>query len=160
MTTTEHAAAIRAAYKAKGWTSRDISVRAESFSMGSAIRVLIKNPAVPFETAKAIAEGHERIDRCAYSGDILSGCNRYISVNFSGAAAEAIKALHAPALDAAAAALAAAGTNSLLPIGETGFLLGHGANGWGVSLWGDSHIVTGTTPSDLATALHARLVTA
>jgi hypothetical protein len=160
VTTTARAAAIRAAYKAKGWSARDISVRSESFSMGSAIRVNIKNPAVPFAWAKEIAEGHERIDRCHVSGEILSGCNRYVSVGYSHEAETTIRALYAPALDAAATELATHETNVLLPIGDTGFLLGNGSNGWGFSLWKDSHIRTGTTPTDLATALHTRLAAA
>jgi len=171
MTTTARAAAIRAAYKAKGWTSRDISVRSESFSMGSAIRVSLKNPDVPFGWAKDIASAHERIDRCHASGEILSGCNRYVSVGYSVEAEEAIKARYAPVLDAAASELAAherevsaralgMRSSALMPIGDTGYLLGNGTNGWGFSLWKDSHIRTGTTPADLATALHTGLAAA
>lgn len=162
VTTTERAAAIRAAYRAKGWTGRDISVRSESFSMGSAIRVSIKNPKVPFAWAKEIAEGHERIDRCSVSGEILSGCNRYVTVNYAHEAETAIKALYAAAMAEAEIALSKADTNSLVPIGETGFLLGNGRHGagHGFSLWGDSHIVEAYNASGLATALHSRLVTA
>jgi hypothetical protein len=160
VTTTERAAAIRAAYKAKGWSSRDISVRSEYYSMGSSIHVNIKNPAVPLTVAKPIATAHERIDRCTVSDEILSGCNRYVSVNYTHEAAAAIAARYAPVLDAAAAELAAADSNVLIPIGDTGFLMGKGHCGWGVSLWNDGHIVTGTTPADLAVPMHARLVTA
>ncbi len=82
MTTKERAAAIRAELKSKGWTSRDVSVRFEQFSLGSSVHVTIKNPAVPLAPVKAIASAHERIDYCPYSGEILSGSNRHVEVRY------------------------------------------------------------------------------
>lgn len=158
MTTKEHAAAIRAAYKAKGWTARDISVRIDTYSMGSSIDVRVKNPDVNFAEAESIAKGAERISRCEISGEILSGCNRYVSVSYSHEAADAIQARYADALTAAAGALRAdLSDNSLHPIGRTGFLLGRGSNGYGFSLWREGHITQANEALHLATALHTRL---
>jgi hypothetical protein len=78
--TTERAALIRAELKAKHkWSSRDVSVKADHFSMGSAIRISIKNPDVSLAAVKAIAEAHESISRDESTGEILSGGNRYAS---------------------------------------------------------------------------------
>jgi len=72
---------IRKAYKALGWSSKMISVRSESYSMGSSINVIVKHPAVDLEQARAIAEGKEDIDRCKITGEILNGGNRYVHFN-------------------------------------------------------------------------------
>ena len=158
MTTKERAAAIRAEYKKRGWTARDISVRIDLYSMGSSIDVRIKNPRVSFDIAKKIAEGHESISRCEYSGEILSGGNRYVHVSYSHEAAEAIKGLYAGVLNAAADQLKAdPSDNSLHEIGSTGFLLGRGSNGYGFSLWKDSYIQGAYDAVGLATTLHTRL---
>jgi len=158
MTTKEHAAAIRQAYKAKGWTARDISVRIHLYSMGSSIYVVIKNPDVPFKVVEDIANGAESIRRCEYSGEILSGGNRYVHVNYSSEARATIHANYAGVLTDAARALGAnPNDNSLHEIGDTGFLLGKGTNGYGFSLWKDSHIQAANEAIHLATTLHTRL---
>ena len=92
-TTADEAKQIRVALKAKGWSSRKVSVRANSFSMGSEIVLTIKDASVPKSVVKEIAKGAERIHRCEISGDILSGCNRYVSVNYTR---EALADLAAP----------------------------------------------------------------
>jgi hypothetical protein len=135
--TTERAAIIRAELKAKHkWTSRDVSVRADHYSMGSAIRIQIKNAAVPLATVKEIASAHESISRDA-SGEILSGGNRYVEVGYSSEAREALAASAMPAVQAAAEALADGDPAYLLPIEGTDFLLGYGRHGkaYGFSLW-------------------------
>jgi hypothetical protein len=88
MTTTytsaaQDAAAIRAAYKVKGWTPRMVSVRAENYSGGSSIDVRIKDPAVPLIPAREIAEGKERIRYDEMSHEILQGGNRFVSVGYT-----------------------------------------------------------------------------
>jgi hypothetical protein len=98
-TVTEAAADIRKALKAKGWTTRDVSVRAESFSMGSSIHIRIKNADVPLAPVSAIANDKEKIDRCHLTGDILSGCNRYVHVDYDHVAMDAL----APATSTACA---------------------------------------------------------
>ncbi len=81
-TTKEHAARIRAEFKALGWLARDISVRCHGYSMGSSIYVTIKNPEIKLGPVTAIAETAEHIHRDAH-GDILSGGNRYVHVEHS-----------------------------------------------------------------------------
>lgn len=158
MTTKERAAAIRAAYKAKGWTARDISVRFDRFSMGSSIDVRIKNPDVNFEAAKQIAEDHESVSRCQISGEILSGGNRYVSVGYAAEAIEAIQARYETVLTTAARALHSdANDNSLHEIGSTGLLLGKDTNGHGYSLWGDGYLTGAWEVKHLATRLHTKL---
>lgn len=82
MTTTEHAAEIRADLKRAGMTSRDVSVRKESYSMGSSIYVTAKNPRVRLDEVRAIAEPHERIRYCQATGEILGGGNMYMHVEY------------------------------------------------------------------------------
>lgn len=133
--TTERAAMIRAELKAKHkWSSRDVSVKADHYAGGSAIRISIKNPAVPLAAVRAIASEHESISRDA-SGEILSGGNRYLDIGYSQDARAAIAAQHLPAVQAAAERLAEADPNHLIPVEGTGFLLGAGRNGFGFSVW-------------------------
>jgi hypothetical protein len=73
---------IRAALKAKGWNSKAVSVRVDRYSMGSSIHVKVKSPDVDMATVKAIAERYQRVDRCEYSGEILSGGNRFIFIDW------------------------------------------------------------------------------
>lgn len=156
--TTDHAAQIRAALKTKGWTARDVSVRAEYYSLGSSIHIVIKNPAVPLHAVETIANDHERIDRDG-SGEILSGANRFVYVRYSDAANEALSTPLLPMLTAAAQQVQAdPNPNSLHEIGATGYRLGRGYNGWGVSLWGDGgHMQTANDPAHLAQYLAVAL---
>jgi len=135
MSTTEYAAEIRKALKAKGWSTRDVSVRAKYFSMGSSIDVTIKNSSVPLPVVKEIAERAESISRCQITGEILSGGNRYVSVSYSHEAQETIANEYIPAVKAAVDAVAP-GSNSLEPVGTTGFLVGR-PNEWRITLWED-----------------------
>lgn len=154
---TDRAAQIRAALKAKGWSSRDVSVRAEYYSMGSSIYVVIKNPDVPLIPVEDAANQHERIDRDQW-GEILSGGNRFVFVRYSLEASELLAARYVDVVTAAAKDLDAdPNTNCLFPIGTTGFLIGRGANGWGYSLWKDGHIQTANAPEHLATLLAVKL---
>lgn len=139
LSTTDHAAAIRAQYKAKGWNARKISVRASYYSMGSSIYVTIKDASIPMAEAEAIAKGAERIDRCEFSGEILCGGNRFVDVKYDSAVLEAMGAQYLDAVKAAAANLKAEGENDnhLYPIGDTGLMVGRGSNGYGFSLWSE-----------------------
>lgn len=138
MTSTEHAASIRATLKAHGISSRDVSVKTDYYSMGSSIRITIKNPAVSSLLVETIANPHERIDRDGF-GEILSGGNRFVFVSYS---LDAQKALAAPYVAKVDAALAQADDNSLVPVeGFAHCLVGRGRCGYGLSLWGaDGHI--------------------
>ena len=86
--TTEAARTLRTAIKAAGIPARAVSVRARSFSMGSAIDVEIRGLDVSFSAVEALANAAENIRRDA-SGEILGGGNRYVSVSVDGEAIEA-----------------------------------------------------------------------
>jgi hypothetical protein len=125
ISTTEHAAQIRAALKAKGWNSRKVSVRADSFSMGSSIDVTIRDITIPLSVVKDIAEAHERIDRCSVTGDILSGCNRYIHVRYDYKVVEDAAKAYLPAVEAAFAQVR---DNYLIPVEGVPFMVGKRGN--------------------------------
>jgi copper chaperone CopZ len=89
----EAAAEIRGKLKKLyGITSRQVSVRCASFSMGSSIDIEIKDPAVDIREVRNAADSKEKIDRCQYTGEILSGGNRYLSVKYGSKAAETFAA--------------------------------------------------------------------
>jgi hypothetical protein len=96
--TVEAAQEIRKGLKAAGIKARSVSVRCDLYSMGSSIYVRIKDPTVSLAKVKAIAENFEKVDRDAYSGEILSGGNRFVTVEFSDEATEALAAPHRDAI--------------------------------------------------------------
>lgn len=134
--TTDRVALIRKALKDWGWSSRVVSVRSDYFSMGSAIRVEIKDPNVPLDVVRKIAEAHEEVRRCEYSGEILSGGNRYVSVHYSLEALDALSARYEPAVSAAAAKLAPEGSSILEPVEGTAYMVGR-PDKWRLTVWGD-----------------------
>jgi len=82
-TAAQDAAKIRTELKSRyGWTSRQISVKSDTFSMGSSIDVTIKATGIKLADVKAIAEQFDRVRRCEVTGDILGGGNRYVNVQF------------------------------------------------------------------------------
>jgi hypothetical protein len=87
LTTTEHAAMIRKAYKAAGIKA---SVRSEGYSMGSSINVRVKSGSLA--TAKSIANQSESVRRCEITGDVLSGGNRYVEVDWDQSVIDAMAA--------------------------------------------------------------------
>ncbi|MDE2098352.1 MAG: hypothetical protein KGL39_13950 [Patescibacteria group bacterium] len=82
MNTTESARIIRTELKKLGITSRQVSVRTDYYSMGSAIRITVKDPAVSLHQVTEIAQPHEDIDRDSVTGEILSGGNTYVTVEY------------------------------------------------------------------------------
>ena len=150
-TVTEAAASVRAAFKARGWTSRQVSVRADSYSMGSAIRITIKAGSIPLLLVKSVAEGKESIRRDGW-GEILSGGNRYVTVSLSKEAIELKARRYVEAVEKAVERLKGASLSTLEPI-ACGYLLGRGEYGDRLTLWGDSHIVERSTPEDIAFSL-------
>lgn len=138
-TTKESAKALRTFLKkTHGWTARQVSVRCEYFSMGSAVHVTIKDPAVPLAPVKAAAsELCERISRCELTGEILSGGNTYLHVGYDEDASAARSAPYLEAVKAAAESLGPDGerTGCLISIPGTAVLLGKGSNGYGLRLW-------------------------
>lgn len=131
--TTDRAAEIRAALKAKHITSRQVSVRADYFSMGSSITITIKDANVRASVVSAIANQHESISRCHLTGEILSGGNRYVSVSYASATLEEMAARYLPQV---AAAVAQITDNALIPVEGTPFMVGRG--NYGLSVWGES----------------------
>lgn len=127
-TAAEAAAEVRAALKARGWGQRHVSVRAESYSLGSSLHVTVKSPEVDFEVARQIAEGKERVDRCERTGEILSGGNRFVHVKHSDECKAIIARRHLAALERAVVALEATPDGKSLgaqvPIEGTGVRLG------------------------------------
>ena len=157
MTTTERAAAIRKTLKARyGWTGRDVSVVSDLYSMGSSIRIRIKNPAVPLAAVKAVADGHESVRYDEYSHEILSGGNRFVFVDY---AHEAVAAFRAKYLEPVTTAVAAASGSSLIPVAGTPFFVGRRDEGHRYSLWSEtSHLSEHYGPEGLAEAIGARMV--
>lgn len=81
--TQTHAGEIRAALRSAGYTGRQVSVRSKIYSMGSSIRVKIKDASVdPTKVIEAV-KGHEHIDRDEATGEILGGGNRFVNVDTS-----------------------------------------------------------------------------
>lgn len=145
MNTTEYAAKIRAELKRRhGWTSRQVSVRGDYFSMGSAIRVTIKDPAVPLEPVRRVAGEAEQIHRDQMTGEILGGGNRYVDVTYSMDARKILGRRYADAVQRAVDAIDPNDTSRLEPVTGTTFLVGR-PNPYGVSLWdqGSSHCLQG-----------------
>lgn len=134
MTTTEHAAFIRRELKRRhGWNSRQVSVRARYFSLGSSIDVEVKDAAVSLAAVKAIAEPHEQIHRCEITGEILGGGNTYLDVGYSSEALKILARRHADAIQRAVDTLPAEDDSSIAPIEGTPYGIGrkHGR----FSLW-------------------------
>jgi len=68
---------VRSELKALKITPKMVSVRATANGMN----VVIKSRGI-FATVNAAANKHSRVDRCHASGEILNGCNYYVSVEF------------------------------------------------------------------------------
>lgn len=136
-TAAEDAAAIRKELKTRhGWTSRQISVRADNYSMGSSIHVTIKDASIPSRVVEAIANKAESIDRDQW-GEILSGGNRFVHCGYDSSALDAMTARWIGAVDAAYLELLSANDNSLIAIAGTPYLLGRDSHGHRFSVWGE-----------------------
>ena len=82
MLTKEKASVIRKGLKAHGWNARQVSVR----SPHGSLYITIKDAAVPKSVVERIAQQFETIHRCDYSGEILSGGNTFVFVDYSSEA--------------------------------------------------------------------------
>ncbi len=153
MNTTESARAIRTELKKLGITSRQVSVRTDYYSMGSAIRITVKDPAVSLHQVTEIAHPHEDIDRDSVTGEILSGGNTYVTVQYDHDAWEVLTQRYMEPVEAAVAKLQ--GERQLEPVTGTPYLVGK--NQWGVvSLWRDGWLCEGNV-RDLAAQIGSRL---
>jgi len=89
---TQAAAKIRANLKAAGYNRTRVGVRADNYSMGSSVYVTVKDPTADFAAIEEIANQERSISRCEFSGEILSGGNTYIHVDYSREAEDAMGA--------------------------------------------------------------------
>lgn len=83
MNTTEKSKVIRETIKKElGLNSRHVAVKTDNYSMGSSINLNIKSMEAyeNMDRIKEIAEGQEKIRRCEYSMEILSGGNTFVFV--------------------------------------------------------------------------------
>lgn len=69
---------VAAKLKAIGITSKQVSCRSNC----SSIRCSVKDLSIDLEVVKSIAMEYQKIDRCEYSGDILSGGNLFVFVDY------------------------------------------------------------------------------
>ena len=92
LTAAESAALIRKALKAAGIPTRAVSVRAETYSMGSSIHVRIKADGIDFATVEKIAKSQERVRHDEMTGEILCGGNRFVDVEVDDAVIDAVAA--------------------------------------------------------------------
>lgn len=141
VTCTEASALIRAELKKRGWTSKHVSVRSDQYSSGSSIRVEIKDPGVPLSAVKATAEAQEHVRRDGF-GEILSGGNRFVSVEYSQAAKEIHGRRWADAVQRAVNRFPEGGSNALFEVEGTPFLVGcpKAYDGKRITLWRDGYI--------------------
>jgi len=131
ISTTDRAAALRAELKKLGISSRQVSIRTDYYSGGSAIHVMIKDPSISLAKVESLATVHESIHRDMF-GEILSGCNRYVSVDYSTAASDAIRNAYLPAVKTAIDTLGTS-ESSLIPVADTPFSVGR--NNGSVTVW-------------------------
>jgi len=112
--TKEKTADIRAKLKALGYSSRDVSVRV---TPGGSIRVEVKNPDADFGKIREVATAHESIRRDGW-GEILSGGNTFVFVEWSREARKARSDRYIDRVEAAIFELEreGRGSNILVPL--------------------------------------------
>lgn len=84
--------------KLHGITSRQVSVRIKTYTLGSSIYITINDPAVDIREVQNVANKHERVDYDQFTGEILCGGNTHLFVGYSDAAAEIYAKQNAMAL--------------------------------------------------------------
>ncbi|ABY92047.1 hypothetical protein JCM16816_21560 [Thermoanaerobacter brockii subsp. lactiethylicus] len=82
MTAREIAEEIRKSLKKHGITSRQVSVRAKTYTFDEAIEVRIKDLTVSKKLVEAIAKEYEYVRWDDYTNEILAGGNTYVSVDY------------------------------------------------------------------------------
>lgn len=80
LSTVEAAKEIRESLKAAGIKRSQVSVRSHLYSLGSTIRVKVKDPNLDLLVVQKVAAGYRRVHRDERTGDILSGGNRFVDV--------------------------------------------------------------------------------
>lgn len=93
LSTADKAALIRAELKkAHGWTSRDVSVRSDVYSMGSTLRIKIKAARVSLTSVRMVAKQFENVHRDEITGEILCGGNTHLDVEYCDELVDAVAA--------------------------------------------------------------------
>lgn len=82
MTNKELAQAIRKELKNNGFTTKDVSVRVSDSLYDTAVNVKIKNPLAKISDIKKIVNKYEEIEKDQRTGEILSGANIYVFVEY------------------------------------------------------------------------------
>lgn len=139
----EDAKTIRQTLKSLyGWTSRQVSVRAKNYSMGSSINVVVKDPAVNLATVERVAvDIAESIRRCGVTGEILSGGNRFVHVRHSHECHDRMAALYVEEIERAKAVLDTLDEGVHQDLGETGVSIAK-VNHWDYRLWYDGRCLS------------------
>lgn len=79
MTDSERLAAIRQALKEHGYSNRKVGVRYD----GYAICLTIKDLAIDIKEIEQLTKGYESYERDEFTGEILSGGNTFVFVNYA-----------------------------------------------------------------------------
>lgn len=79
ITDSERLAAIRQALKEHGYSNRKVGVRYD----GYAIWLTIKDLAIDIKEIEQLAKGYESYERDEFTGEILSGGNTFVFVNYA-----------------------------------------------------------------------------
>lgn len=79
MTNSERLAAIRQALKEHGYSNRKVGVRYD----GYAVWLTIKDLAIDIKEIEQLAKGYESYERDDFTGEILSGGNTFVFVNYA-----------------------------------------------------------------------------
>ena len=79
MTDSKRLAAIRQALKEHGYSNRKVGVRYD----GYAVWLTIKDLAIDIKEIEQLAKGYESYERDEFTGEILSGGNTFVFVNYA-----------------------------------------------------------------------------
>jgi hypothetical protein len=79
MTDSERLAAIRQALKEHGYNNRKVGVRYD----GYAVWLTIKDLAIGIKEIEQLTKGYESYERDEFTGEILSGGNTFVFVNYA-----------------------------------------------------------------------------
>lgn len=79
MTDSERVVAIRQALKEHGYNNRKVGVRYDGYT----IWLTIKDLAIDIKEIEQLAKGYESYERDEFTGEILSGGNTFVFVNYA-----------------------------------------------------------------------------
>lgn len=146
---------IREALKKQGISSRQVSVQYDFYSLGSCIRVEIKDPALEMAPIAKLAQEAESVRRCEITGEILSGGNRYVKCNYSYEATQAREANIRDAVEKAVDSISETDFHETIRCSE--YTVSRDANGM-LHLWDATrHLSDGWKTSDLVRSLARKI---